>query len=223
MIEFYHLLISPIDMRRKAKKVIKELLYMFVPGKALLRHVKAQNKVYLTFDDGPHGENTPRLLDVLKETGASATFFVVGKEVEKYPYLLQRIKDEGHLIGGHSWSHDKLPLLSFAKTWHEFIRTKKEIRKATEIDTILYRPPFGWITFPMILYAILGRMKLIMWSIDSNDDSTQSSTAIIERGRETNGGDIFLCHDDNSGIIEALPFLVKEWQSRGLKVCALHE
>jgi peptidoglycan-N-acetylglucosamine deacetylase len=210
-------------MRRKAKKVIKELLYTLIPGKALLQRVKVQNKVYLTFDDGPHGENTPRLLDALKEAGARATFFVVGKEVEKYPYLLQRIKDEGHLIGGHSWSHDKLPLLSFTKAWHEFIKTKKSIRKAIAIDTILYRPPFGWITVPMILYAVLGRMRLIMWSIDSNDDSTQSSMAIIERGREAKGGDIFLCHDDNSGIIEALPVLVKEWQSRGLKVCALDE
>jgi peptidoglycan-N-acetylglucosamine deacetylase len=210
-------------MIRSVKKVIKELLYTIIPGRALFKRVKVQNKVYLTFDDGPHGENTPRLLDALKEAGARATFFVVGKEVEKYPYLLQRIKDERHLIGGHSWSHDKLPLLSFTKAWHEFIKTKEAIKKVTEIDTMLYRPPFGWITFPMILYAVLGRMQLIMWSIDSNDDSTQSPMAIIKKGRETQGGDIFLCHDDNEAIIEALPVLLKEWQLRGLKVCALDE
>lgn len=89
------------------------------------------------------------------------------------------------------------------------------------METDWYRPPFGWVTLPMLAYAATGRMKLVLWSVDSDDDRTRSVAAILSKGRQVEGGDIFLCHDDNEAILEALPALVYEWRTRGFEPRAL--
>jgi len=177
----------------------------------------------LTFDDGPHPENTPRLLDALKASCAKATFFVQGLCVVRYPAVARRIVEEGHTIAGHSWSHRRLPQWAFRGAWDEFDRTREVIREVAGVETILYRPPFGWITLPMLAYAAAGRMRLILWSVDSDDDRTRSEETILAKGRQVQGGDIFLCHDDNEAILEAVPALLCEWRARGLEPSALSD
>ena len=78
-------------------------------------HKGKKKSIALTFDDGPHPENTPRILDILKDKGVKATFFVIGKNAEKYPDLLRRIDAEGHIVGNHSYSHNQL-IASFQKS-----------------------------------------------------------------------------------------------------------
>lgn len=177
--------------------------------------------VYLTFDDGPHSENTPRLIDALRANGVKATFFVQGQNVVRFSAIARRIVEEGHRIAGHSWSHRRLPQWAFRETWGEFVRTKEAIQEAVGVETNWYRPPFGWVTLPMLAYAATGRMKLVLWSVDSDDDRTRSVAAILAKGRQVRGGDIVLCHDDNEAILEALPALVYEWRTRGLEPRAL--
>lgn len=184
---------------------------------------KRDSHIYLTFDDGPHPNNTPRLLNILKEYGIKASFFVQGEHIFKYPDIARQVAEEGHTIAGHSWSHRRLSQWAFREAWTEFDRTKTVIREITGVETIWYRPPFGWITIPMLIYAAIGRMKLIMWSVDSNDDRTRTVAAILSKGRDAQGGDIFLCHDDNEAILQALPTLVHEWQTRGLNPRALED
>lgn len=198
----------------------KAFVLSLLPRGAVVQR-KADHHVYLTFDDGPHPENTPRLLDALRANGAKVTFFVQGQNVIRFPAIVRRIVEEGHEIAGHSWSHRRLPQWAFREAWNEFNRTKTAIRETTSVETNWYRPPFGWVTLPMLAYAATGRMKLVLWSVDSDDDRTRSVAAILVKGRQVRGGDIVLCHDDNEAILEALPALVYEWRTRGLEPCAL--
>jgi len=200
--------------------LLKALVFSLLPPHSLIQKMKG-NRVYLTFDDGPHPENTPRILDALDAHRAKATFFVQGEHVSRYPALAKRIVAEGHTIAGHSWSHRRLTLLAFRDTWDEFKKTQTAISEATGVYTTLYRPPFGWVTLPMLLYAVIGRMRLVMWSVDSDDDRSRSVPTVMDKARQVQGGDIFLCHDDNSAILDALPELLREWYARGLVPCAL--
>jgi peptidoglycan/xylan/chitin deacetylase (PgdA/CDA1 family) len=198
----------------------KEPLYKLIPARLLVRKFYQEDKVFLTFDDGPHSKNTPVILDILHEHAAKATFFIVGREAKKHPEIVRRIFNEGHGVAGHGWSHRKLPQWAFRDVWIEFDRTNGAIRDAIGVTTIFFRPPFGYVTFPMLAYAAVNRMKIILWSVDSNDDFSRSATTILVKGRQVRGGDIILCHDDNDSILEALPTLLREWQARGLQPCA---
>jgi peptidoglycan/xylan/chitin deacetylase (PgdA/CDA1 family) len=178
-------------------------------------------RIHLTFDDGPHPENTLKLLDILKVHGAKATFFVQGTQIIRYPSVARRIVADGHTIAGHSWSHKRLSQWAFRETWREFAQTRTAIADATGVETTSFRPPYGWVTLPMLLYAILGKFRLVLWTVDSDDDRTNSVAAILARGRQVQGGDIILCHDDNEAILEALPELLSEWRTRGLEPCSI--
>lgn len=198
----------------------KKFVLSLLPRGAVVQK-NTGHHIYLTFDDGPHPKNTPRLIETLRANGVKATFFVQGQNVIRFPAIARRIVEEGHKIAGHSWSHRRLPQWAFRETWGEFVQTKKAIREAVGVETDWYRPPFGWVTLPMLAYAATGRMKLVLWSVDSDDDRTRSVAAILSKGRQVEGGDIFLCHDDNEAILEALPALVYEWRTRGFEPRAL--
>lgn len=201
---------------------IKAFVLSLLPARSLLTRGDV-NHVYLTFDDGPDPDKTPRLLDLLKRQGARATFFVQGAQVDRYPEVARRIVEDGHTIAGHSWTHRRLTQWAFIDAWSEFDRTRRAIRAATGVETILYRPPYGWVTLPMLIYAALGRIKLVLWTVDSDDDRTDSVNAIRAKCDELRGGEIVLCHDDNAAIQEVLPELLGRWRSRGLEIVALED
>lgn len=200
--------------------VLKALALSLLPEGAVVQK-KTGHFVYLTFDDGPDPGMTPRVLDALGKSDAKATFFVQGQCVIRHPGVVRRIVEEGHAIAGHSWSHRRLPQWDFRGVWDEFNRTREAIRQAVAVDTRLYRPAFGLVTLPMLAYAAVGKMKLILWSVDSDDDRTRSVSAVLAKGRQVQGGDIFLCHDDNEAILGAIPGLLREWRARGLELCVL--
>src|SRR5476649_2886539 len=96
-------------LRRLSKDVFQSVLF---PGRFVWRLPNRSGAVALTFDDGPHPVHTPAMLDMLAQSGVRATFFVIGREVEKYPEIARRIVDEGHGIGGHSQEHNVITTLS---------------------------------------------------------------------------------------------------------------
>ncbi|MBV8255156.1 MAG: polysaccharide deacetylase family protein [Chitinophaga sp.] len=126
------------------------------------------NAVYLTFDDGPHPEATPFVLDQLKKYGAKGTFFCIGKNVIAYPEIYQRILEEGHSIGNHTHNH-----LNGWKTSTE--KYMENVMQAREyINSPLFRPPYGRITpfqIRMLKRQIPGA-KIIMWDLLSGDFDT---------------------------------------------------
>ncbi|HHD64478.1 MAG TPA: polysaccharide deacetylase family protein [Desulfobulbaceae bacterium] len=152
--------------------------------------------VALTFDDGPCPESTPVLLDLLDRYNLSATFFIVGKQVEKYPELLQQILARGHSIGNHSLRHDNLLMLRGSKALGKDIRTTQEIIQKFTVQSLVFRPPVG-ITNPH-LGRVLAEEGLITIGYScraldrGNRNISNLSRKILEK---LNPGDIIMLHD----------------------------
>ncbi len=130
---------------------------------AIWRFSVLEKTIYLTFDDGPHPTITPKVLALLKQYNAIATFFCVGENVVKYPEIYQQIIRNKHTIGNHTFNHLngwKNSLLSYARN----------VEKANEcIDTKLFRPPYGKMTRKQYGYLTRHNYKIIMWDVLAYD------------------------------------------------------
>lgn len=163
----------------------------------------------LTFDDGPT-EFTPKFLDLLKEHEVKATFFCIGKQIEKYPEIFQRIIAEGHTIGNHTFSHsNSTGFLSTFKMTEEIEKCDEVMMKVGNIKTNLYRPPFG-VTNPNIAKAIrkTGK-KSIGWNVRSLDTIIDNEKKIYQRvTKGLKKGSIILLHDTSEKTYRVLADLL---------------
>lgn len=162
-------------------------------------------EVALTFDDGPT-EFTPNFLDILKENNVKATFFCIGKQIEKYPETFQRIIAEGHTIGNHTFSHsNNMGFLSTQKMIEEIEKCDEMMLKVGNIKTYLYRPPFG-VTNPNITKAIRKtQKKSIGWNVRSLDTITENEKKIYKRiTKNLKKGSIILLHDTSEKTYNVL-------------------
>lgn len=177
--------------------------------------------VYLTFDDGPHPEITPWVLDQLRKWNVKASFFCIGDNVRKYPDLLHQIKMEGHSIGNHTFHH-----LNGWKTADDVYRN--DIDKAQIIiPSKLFRPPYGRIRFSQ-LRALRKETdyRIIMWSLLSGDfDHTitpqECARNVIDNIRK---GDIVVFHDSakaRQNLVYTLPLVLKNMYEKGMEGKAL--
>jgi peptidoglycan/xylan/chitin deacetylase (PgdA/CDA1 family) len=130
-----------------------------------------EKQVALTFDDGPHPVNTPKVLDILKEYGVKGTFFVTGNNAERYPELVKRIVAEGHTLGNHTFAHPDLAKLSEADVLNELSRTQRAVDKALgkHYDLEQVRPPYGSMDAEVKSAIAKGDDTAILWNVDSND------------------------------------------------------
>lgn len=159
--------------------------------------------VYLTFDDGPHHEATPYVLDTLKTYNARATFFCIGKNVAAHPYIYKRIISEGHTTGNHTYSH----LNGWKTPDNEYIKDIREARKY--IDSVLFRPPYGRISkFQIRLLTAAENAKqpsvfrIIMWDVLSADFDIALSADNCSRHviRNAKGGSVVVFHDSEKAM-----------------------
>ncbi len=134
--------------------------YLF-PG-TVWRIPNSKSEVYITFDDGPNPETTPFILKTLKDFNAKATFFCIGKNVDRYPELYYEIINQGHSIGNHTYSH-----LKGWKTDNQQYFDDIDLA-AQMIDSNIFRPPYGRIKFSQIK-KLKHDYKLIFWTILSYD------------------------------------------------------
>ncbi|MBQ2800502.1 MAG: polysaccharide deacetylase family protein [Lachnospiraceae bacterium] len=123
-----------------------------------------KKKIALTFDDGPHEKYTPMLLDGLKERNVSASFFLMGKNAEKYPEIVERMKEEGHVVGNHSYSHVQLNSMKEVEACKEMTKANEVIRKITGETPNYVRPPFG--AWSNNLDCITN-MIVVLWDVDT--------------------------------------------------------
>jgi len=175
-----------------------------------ITHKRTKTKeVALTFDDGPT-EFTPKFLDLLKEHQVKATFFCIGKQVEKYPETFQRIIAEGHTIGNHTLSHaNSTGFLSASKMIEEIEKCDDVIKNSGNITTHLYRPPFG-VTNPNIAKAIKRTHKVsIGWNVRSLDTIIDDEKKIYSRvTKSLKKGSIILLHDTSEKTFRVLADLL---------------
>jgi len=173
--------------------------------------------VALTFDDGPHPELTPRLLDILRQNGVRATFYVIGRNVEMYPEIARRIVAEGHEIANHSWSHPRLTALGSSRLQSELSKTSEIIQRTTGRRPTNMRPPYGAINDGVRQTILRDHgMDVIMWSVDPLDWKRPGAQVVRRRLVEgaTPGG-ILLAHDIHPGTIEAMPGTISDLKAKG--------
>lgn len=181
--------------------------------------------IAITFDDGPNPELTPRLLDMLKERGIKATFFVVGKNVEEYPAIVARMAQEGHEVANHSWSHPTLTKLGFESFRKQIENTNEAIARTTGKRPVLMRPPYGAtnVNLNKRLNEQFG-LKVILWSVDPLDwkyrNSNRVYTAIVENTRP---GSIILAHDIHATTVAAMPATLDALLGKGYKFVTVSE
>ncbi|MDO4228219.1 MAG: polysaccharide deacetylase family protein [Capnocytophaga sp.] len=174
--------------------------------------------VALSFDDGAT-ELTPRFLDLLKKYNAKAIFFCIGKQIEKYPEVIKRINEEGHIIGNHTFTHYSKNCFASAKIIAEEIKTTDAALAKLNITTQLFRPPYG-ITNPSIARAIkLMNKKTIGWDIRSLDTVIKNEDRLFKRIiSKLSHGNIILMHDTSERSLNVLERLLQHLLENDYKI-----
>jgi peptidoglycan-N-acetylglucosamine deacetylase len=181
--------------------------------------------IAMTFDDGPHATNTPKLLDMAAQRHIKLTFFVLGECVQQNPAVLQREVAEGHEIGNHSWSHPNLAKLSDEAVRSQLRRTDDLIVKTAEVKPKLMRPPYGELTKRQrILVNHDFNYKVILWDVDPLDWKRPGPSVVASRIiAGTHPGSIILSHDIHPPTIEAMPQVFDALLAKGFKFVTVSE
>jgi peptidoglycan/xylan/chitin deacetylase (PgdA/CDA1 family)/spore germination protein YaaH/GT2 family glycosyltransferase len=189
--------------------------------------------VALTFDDGPDGRWTAKILDILKQKHAPATFFVIGKNMERYPSLVAREVREGHDVGGHSWTHPDIAYIPVAQTAVELTATQRLFETITGRSMRLFRPPFLGDAEPStprevsrVLLAQKQGYLTVGLRVDPDDWKKPPPQQIIDRtlarlADSSRPGQVVLLHDsggDRSRTVAALPELIDQIRAHGYKL-----
>jgi peptidoglycan/xylan/chitin deacetylase (PgdA/CDA1 family) len=185
-------------------------------------------EIALTFDDGPNSRSTPQILDILKENDVKATFFVVGKFMEKNKDILKREFDEGHVIGNHTFTHVKGTITDIGKIDRELVKTNDLILKYTGENAKYFRPPFGFENWRFLAEAEVLDYTVVLWSIDVGDwNKTRTSKQITAKiFNLAKNGSIILLHDgglSREAVIDSLPVIIKGLKSKGYKFVTIDE
>ncbi|MET8825540.1 polysaccharide deacetylase family protein [Streptomyces sp. NPDC004610] len=168
--------------------------------------------VALTFDDGPAADTT-RLLTILKERNVKATFYLVGKNVQRYPATARNASRAGHQIGNHSWDHPDLTRLTTAQIRSQLSRTDTAIKQATGIEPTTMRAPYG--AHNTAVRQASDR-PLVHWSVDTLDWKYRDPARIVRTVRDqTRPGDIVLLHDIHRTTVNAVPDIIKTLKAKG--------
>jgi cellulose synthase/poly-beta-1,6-N-acetylglucosamine synthase-like glycosyltransferase/peptidoglycan/xylan/chitin deacetylase (PgdA/CDA1 family)/spore germination protein YaaH len=206
-------------------------------------------QVAITFDDGPDPAYTPKILDILKQEHASATFFLIGMEVQKYPGLAQRIYQEGHAIGNHTFTHPDISDLSRGYMAIELNLTERLFASKLGVKPLYFRPPYSIDQEPDVAeqvrpLEVVQEMGYITVGskIDPNDwqrgrTADQIVAGVIEQAeREATAGcearpplfcgSIILLHDgggDRAATVRALPAIIDGLRSRGFQIVSVED
>jgi peptidoglycan-N-acetylglucosamine deacetylase len=197
----------------------------------VLHHIPASNgAVSLTFDDGPNPYATPVILDALGGAGVRATFFFLGRHVERWPEIARRTASEGHQIGNHGYFHRKLHFRSVAYVRDDLTRGKRAIELACGVTPAFFRAPHGfrspWVT---AVARSLGE-RTVGWSLGVWDTDRPGADAIVARTVDgARPGSILLLHDgdgydpvgDRMQTAEAVPRIVEQLHEHGFTFATL--
>lgn len=189
----------------------------------------------LTFDDGPHPEYTPQILEALRAEGVRATFFVLADRAERYPDLVRRIVDEGHELAVHGVSHYPLWFLGPRRTRREVFQAAQNLEEKFGVRIRWYRPPWGLLNLPAYLGSWYLRIRPVMWSHMSWDWAAKGSpyqfaTKIIRKMKD---GAIVLLHDSGETlgarpgapavVAQALPLVIRWAKQSGWRIVTLSD
>jgi cellulose synthase/poly-beta-1,6-N-acetylglucosamine synthase-like glycosyltransferase/peptidoglycan/xylan/chitin deacetylase (PgdA/CDA1 family)/spore germination protein YaaH len=232
------------------KLIVSEKMTVLPEPYQIKQYGWKEKQVALTFDDGPDPAYTPKILDILKQENAPATFFLIGLQTQKFPALARRIYDEGHAIGNHTFTH---PDISDVSPWYmkrvELQLTEKLFASKLGVKPLYFRPPYSIDQEPDVadqvrpLELVQGEGYITVGSkIDPNDwRKGQSAEEIVTevmdqvqreatKGCQTRAplycGNIVLLHDgggDRTATVQALPAMIEGLRARGFKIVSVEE
>ena len=173
---------------------IKARVYM----RSVCRKDTDEKVVALTFDDGPHPEQTPKVLEILRERGVKATFFCIGANIENNRVLTKRVDEDGHIVGNHSYCHTwTFPWFGYGKMEQDLRRCDKLIEETTGKEVKFFRPPFG-VTNPTVAKVVKnGGYISVGWNIRSLDTTCKGDISKVLRRieKKLKPGSIIALHD----------------------------
>jgi peptidoglycan/xylan/chitin deacetylase (PgdA/CDA1 family) len=175
------------------------------------------NELALTFDDGPHPEYTPQILDILKNNGVKATFFVIGKNAELYPELVERMVREGHTVGNHTYAHRPIHEQKEEGFYRDVLKNRS-LLSGFSVKDGLFRPPGGVCDEKVLALGKKLDYDVILWTVDTEDWKAPATERIVNAVlQNVKGGDIILMHDYVAGqsntpaaLEELLPALLEK-------------
>lgn len=199
---------------KNAKTIAKQI----IPSSIIRHKLNLKNSVLFTFDDGPHPEITPSVLDIMDQNDAKGFFFIPSSRIKKQPKLLKEIIDRGHRIGNHSASHTPCSELTFQQIVGELNDCKNQIQSNCGVVTKHFRPPLGITTPASLIAAWKTNHRVIRWSISSGEYSDmrgKTGKEIAENFfKNMHDNAIILSHDDKETTPDflkiALPKLADE-------------
>ena len=183
--------------------------------------LQEEKKIAITFDDGPHPQFTEQLLDGLKERGVQATFFVTGEHAELHPDIIERMNEEGHIIGNHTYSHMQLTKGNRDSFKDELIKTNQILNEITGEEVVYVRPPYG--TWDKSFETELNMIP-VLWNIDPLDWCSQDVTGVVNKVmKEADENAIILMHDYYETSVTAALQIVDRLQEKGYSFVTIEE
>lgn len=212
--------------KASAKKWMEDIIriarenpdYVFVNGDT------AKKQVSLTFDDGPDGRITPKILEILKQNNVKGNFFFTGENVVKYPSVVKKTYQEGNLVLNHSYNHLDFKKENNDTVKNQILRTENEIFKIIGKKPAIMRPPYGDIDERIVKDILQTGNKAVIWSIDTLDWSQKERDNIIKNVLDNlRPGDIILMHSnsDKSETAAALPKIISGIKEKGYEIVTL--
>ncbi len=172
--------------------------------------------LYLTFDDGPTPGVTDKVLDILKEYDAKATFFCIGKNIQNYPILFKRIIDEGHCVGNHTYYHENGSKTTKESYLESILQTDIFLPKGNQ----LFRPPYGRVSQSQVKALLKLGKVIVMWDVLSGDFDTNigPKRCYINVVNSATKGSIIVYHDSlkaERNLLGSLPAVLKYYTEKG--------
>lgn len=206
---------------------MKRILVFFLLCPLLLLPAHASDTpkyIALTFDDGPSGVFTERLLDGLAERDAHATFFLCGYRIEQFPDVAARIANEGHEVGTHGDAHKFFTSMKPAGVCSDLTAATEKIERATGRAPTLLRPPGGLYDASVLRQTVCADFPIILWSIDPEDwrrsDTAGIASHILKRA---SSGDIILMHDLSNSSVDAALRVIDTLKAEGYNFVTISE
>ena len=196
---------------------MKKLLSLLLLLSALVLPVSAQQpSLALTFDDGPSGRFTRRLLDGLEARNIKATFFLCGYRIRQYPDLAARMVEAGHEIGCHGFSHDSMETMSRRDIAEEISATLALLPEGTRVRFL--RPPGGCSGAAVSQVARAKQMPILCWSVDPKDWAVHDAAVVKSRVvQEAKDGDVILLHDMSDSSVSAALAIIDALTAKGFR------
>lgn len=185
---------------------------------------EAAGYIALTFDDGPSGAITEKLLDGLAARNVKATFFLCGYRIETFPEIAQRMAEEGHELGLHSNRHDYMQHMTKEEALDDLAECQSILTESTGVSARLFRPPGGLYSQALLAASRELGLSVVFWSVDPHDwDKEKSAQVLPYLLSHASAGDIILMHDLTEHSVSAALSFIDTMYAKGYEFCTVSE